>query len=111
MTISVMAASTPGVDRSIRSVRGAGRKEWGVKSQTKTNLMEGAILTAFGGAAIVGVLILAAILSLLLAVPFWFAWNLVVPPVFNGPALNFWQAWGVAFLIRVILGGLARSRP
>jgi hypothetical protein len=37
------------------------------------------------------------------------AWNAVVPPVFEGPALSFVQAW-LLLVVAAIFGGFFRAR-
>jgi hypothetical protein len=32
-------------------------------------------------------------------------WNWLVPAVFGGHTINFWQAWGIFFLSKLIFGG------
>lgn len=33
-------------------------------------------------------------------------WNWLVPAVFGGPAITFWQAFGLLILSRILVGGL-----
>jgi hypothetical protein len=33
-------------------------------------------------------------------------WNALVPVLFHGPSLNFWQAAGLLILSRILVGGL-----
>ncbi|HEV2230396.1 MAG TPA: hypothetical protein VGR86_15735 [Steroidobacteraceae bacterium] len=33
-------------------------------------------------------------------------WNYVVPPVFHGPAIGYWQALALLVLCRILFGGL-----
>src|SRR5262245_43532047 len=35
-----------------------------------------------------------------------FLWNYVVPPLFNGPVINFWQALGLLMLSKILFSGL-----
>lgn len=35
-----------------------------------------------------------------------FLWNYVVPPLFNGPVITFWQALGLLLLSKILLTGL-----
>src|SRR5205823_10053465 len=38
----------------------------------------------------------------------WFVmllWNWLVPMLFHGPTVTFWQAWGVLALARILVGG------
>jgi hypothetical protein len=32
-------------------------------------------------------------------------WNWLVPAVFGGHTINFWQAWGIFFLSKLLFGG------
>lgn len=34
-----------------------------------------------------------------------FLWNYLIPPLFNGPAINFWQALGLLLLSKILLSG------
>jgi hypothetical protein len=34
-----------------------------------------------------------------------FLWNYLVPPLFNGPAINFWQALALLLLSKILLSG------
>ncbi len=57
--------------------------------------------------SIAGVLLLVAGLSAIGALVLFLAWNAVVPPVFHGPEVTFWQAWAGTFLIGSIKGLLS----
>jgi len=48
---------------------------------------------------VIGVLALLALAVLLL-------WNALVPPLFHGPQLLYWQALGLLILCRLLFGGL-----
>jgi Ca2+/H+ antiporter, TMEM165/GDT1 family len=37
-------------------------------------------------------------------------WNALVPPLFGGPTVSFWQALGLLVLSRLLVGGM-RGRP
>lgn len=54
--------------------------------------------------SIAGVLLLIAGLSAIGALVLFLAWNAVVPPVFHGPEVTFWQAWAGTFLIGAVKG-------
>jgi hypothetical protein len=58
-----------------------------------------------------GVAILAAVIAvvLLLALAVMLLWNSLVPELFRGPALQFWQALGLLLLSRILFGGLRRG--
>jgi hypothetical protein len=32
-------------------------------------------------------------------------WNWLIPPIFNGPAINYWQALGLLLLSKILFGG------
>lgn len=34
-----------------------------------------------------------------------FLWNYLVPPIFNGPEITFWQALGLLLLSKILFGG------
>jgi len=63
------------------------------------------------GTILVGCLAIIAlilILSAFMGLVFMVLWNLVVPPLFNGPTLDFWQAWAIWILIGIV-GSAFRS--
>lgn len=35
-----------------------------------------------------------------------FLWNYLIPPLFNGPQINFWQALGLLLLSKILFGGV-----
>ncbi len=37
-------------------------------------------------------------------------WNWLIPELFNGPQLNFWQALGILALARILTGGMGSGR-
>jgi hypothetical protein len=37
-------------------------------------------------------------------------WNWLVPALFNGPVLTFWQALGLLFLSKILFGGFGGKR-
>ena len=52
---------------------------------------------------------IAVAVVLALAVFSWavmLLWNYVVPPVFRGPVIGYWQALGLLVLCRILFGGL-----
>lgn len=57
----------------------------------------------------------AIILAVIVAwVLFWtwvfmICWNAVVPAVFNGPALTFWQAFALSIVVNLLLSGARAS--
>lgn len=48
------------------------------------------------------VLSLSAGMLLLIAFPVQWAWNLTLPAIFNFPAIDYWQAFGISLLIAVL---------
>jgi hypothetical protein len=54
------------------------------------------------------IIALILILSAFMGLVFMVLWNLVVPPLFNGPTLDFWQAWAIWILIGIV-GSAFRS--
>lgn len=52
-----------------------------------------ALASVFGG----------ILISLLFAFPIKWLWNWIVPGVFLGPEISAMQAWGITFLVRMIL--------
>ena len=53
-------------------------------------------------AIVVGVIVFIALFSWVVMV----LWNGLVPPVFHGPAIGYWQAFALLVLCRVLFGGL-----
>ena len=51
-----------------------------------------------------------AFLALMSLVVMWL-WNALVPSLFAGPALGFWQAVGLLLLCRILFGGFRRVGP
>jgi hypothetical protein len=39
-----------------------------------------------------------------------FLWNYLVPPIFKGPEINFWQALGLLLLSKILFGGIGGKR-
>ena len=58
----------------------------------------------FGLAVVVflGFIVLAALLSLLSAVPVFFLWNWLMPAIFGLKIITFWQAWGLCWLFGLL---------
>jgi len=57
-----------------------------------------------------GVAVLAAIIAVLalLSLAVMLLWNSLVPELFHGPSLRYWQALGLLVLSRILFGGLRR---
>jgi hypothetical protein len=55
-----------------------------------------------------GVAVLAAVVAVLalLSVAVMLLWNSLVPELFRGPRLEYWQALGLLLLSRILFGGL-----
>ena len=43
-----------------------------------------------------------AIVSAVVAIPFLFIWNWLMPEVFGLVSLGYWEIWGLVFLIRLL---------
>lgn len=39
-----------------------------------------------------------------------FLWNYLIPSLFHGPEINFWQALGLLLLSKILLGGIGGKR-
>ncbi|HVW70714.1 MAG TPA: hypothetical protein VHB68_17170 [Steroidobacteraceae bacterium] len=57
-----------------------------------------------------GILVLILAVVALLGFVVMSLWNALVPGLFHGPLLGFWQALGLLLLCRILFGGL-RGRP
>jgi hypothetical protein len=55
-----------------------------------------------------GIAVLAAVIAVmgLLSLAVMLLWNALVPQLFHGPPLQFWQALGLLLLSRILFGGL-----
>ncbi len=55
-----------------------------------------------------GIAVLAAVIAVLalLALAVMLLWNSLVPELFHGPSLQYWQALGLLLLSRILFGGL-----
>jgi hypothetical protein len=42
------------------------------------------------------------LLALIVTVPVYFLWNWLVPDLFHGPEVTFWQAWGLSTLAALL---------
>jgi len=54
---------------------------------------------------VIGVFGLAALTALI-----FFLWNWLVPAIFNGPVITFWQAVGILILSKILFSGFGRPR-
>lgn len=50
-----------------------------------------------------GAIAIAILLIFLFTFPVMWLWNLLVPELFHGPVLGFWQTFGLLVLVRLIL--------
>jgi hypothetical protein len=62
-----------------------------------------------------GAMILKCVVAAVLAIFFfgwitWLLWNWLVPTVFGGPALSYWQALGLLLLTKILLFGIGGRR-
>jgi hypothetical protein len=55
-----------------------------------------------------GLAVVAAVVAVVIVLAFavMLLWNSLVPELFHGPALQFWQALGLLLLSRLLFGGL-----
>src|SRR3989337_2672008 len=58
---------------------------------------------------VVGILILVAVVSLLLAYPTMWTWNYVMPYLFGFKTLNFWQAFSINYLAGSLIKGSQKN--
>lgn len=57
---------------------------------------------SFGEA--VTIFLMAIIVALLLVFPLMWLWNWLIPTIFNGPTLTFWETFGLYTLVRCFTG-------
>ncbi|MGL5892257.1 MAG: hypothetical protein ACRC3B_20360 [Bacteroidia bacterium] len=58
---------------------------------------------------IVGGIILFSLLAFLLGWIIMWLWNWLVPELFNGPVITYWQAWGLFILSRILFGSWGKG--
>jgi len=51
-----------------------------------------------------------AVLAIMFAWVFMYLWNWLIPVLFNGPVLTFWQALGLLILSKMIFGGFGHHK-
>lgn len=56
---------------------------------------------------ILGIILLFLVLHAILSLIVLFAWNIVIPPVLNGPVIDYWQAFFGLWLVRIVLAPLS----
>ena len=61
----------------------------------------GAMVAAFG---------IIAVFIFILAYPAMLIWNALIPELFNGPILSFWQTFGLIVLFRIFLPSTSKSK-
>jgi hypothetical protein len=61
---------------------------------------------AKGIAIVIAVIVFIAVFSWVVML----LWNSLVPALFHGPALSYWQAFGVLLLSRILFGGIRGHR-
>lgn len=61
------------------------------------------LMVAFGAVAI------AILLIFIFAFPVMWLWNNLIPSLFNGPIIGFWQTFGLLVLVRLILPSPMRN--
>ena len=59
---------------------------------------------------VIGGIAMFAVATLLLGTVLMLLWNAVVPDVFRGPAITFWQAIGLFILTRILFHGMGHGR-
>jgi hypothetical protein len=52
-----------------------------------------------GGALVL--IVIAAAISLVAAIPTLILWNWLMPTIFSLPKITFWQAWGLNWLVSI----------
>jgi uncharacterized RDD family membrane protein YckC len=61
----------------------------------------GAMVAAFG---------IIAVFIFILAYPAMLLWNALIPELFNGPILSFWQTFGLIVLFRIFLPSTSKTK-
>ena len=70
--------------------------------ERKFNVKNGLFFKIAGG--IIGGLILAVLLAFLLGFFVMLLWNFLMPSIFGLPAINYWQAFCIILLAKIIFG-------
>jgi hypothetical protein len=65
------------------------------------------------GKKIIKIIFIAVLCFVLMGAVVMLLWNWLVPPLFSGPAITFWQAVGLFLLAKIFFGGWGggRCRP
>lgn len=56
------------------------------------------------GWKIAGCIVLGAAFLIALGYGTMYLWNWLIPTLFNGPVITFWQAWGLILLSKILFG-------
>jgi hypothetical protein len=68
---------------------------------TRHRLMRGPRIAAIAALSLIVLLLVTLVIMSL--------WNALLPALFGWPAISFWQAMGLMFLSRLLLGGFPRG--
>lgn len=63
-----------------------------------------------GLGAMVAAFLIIAFFVLIFAWPAMWLWNLLIPSIFGGPTLTFWQTFGLLILIRIFMPGVTKIK-
>ena len=55
---------------------------------------------------VVAVILIAAVASLIVAFPFRWWWNWLMPNIFGLPEITYWEAWGLSVFLGILFGGM-----
>ena len=61
-------------------------------------------------AKIIGMIIIGVILVFAFVMATMYLWNWLVPDLFNGPVISFWQALGLLALSKILFSGFGKGR-
>ena len=59
--------------------------------------------------AVVGIIAIAAVLGLVVAIPVMLLWNWLIPVLFHGPIIGYWQAYGLYLLCAILFKSSSSS--
>lgn len=60
---------------------------------------------------VVGGIALAVLLAFIFGYVVMWLWNWVMPTVFNLPEINYWMAFGIILLAKILFGGFGHGHP
>jgi|688.fasta_scaffold381342_3 hypothetical protein len=63
-----------------------------------------------GLGAMVAAFAIVAVFIFILAYPAMLLWNMLIPELFNGPYLSFWQTFGLIVLFRIFLPSTSKTK-